>query len=107
MPHFPFKGTAPPKEKMTTLSHSRPQKSTLARQENCRNVGEPTYFYDRYGIIHTINREERLSIMEIKKIAFFETKPYDKESFDRLKGASKDLCVPPTFSACLSRSHIL
>ena len=35
------------------------------------------------GIIHAINREERLSIMEMKKIAFFDTKPYDKESFER------------------------
>ena len=35
------------------------------------------------GIIHAINREERLSIMEMKKIAFFDTKPYDRESFER------------------------
>ena len=34
------------------------------------------------GIIRTINREERFCIMEMKKIAFFDTKPYDKESFD-------------------------
>ena len=35
------------------------------------------------GIIHAINREERLSIMEMKKIAFFDTKPYNKKSFGR------------------------
>ena len=34
------------------------------------------------GIICAINREERLRPMEMKKIAFFDTKPYDKESFD-------------------------
>ena len=32
------------------------------------------------GIIHAINREERLDSMVMKKIAFFDTKPYDKES---------------------------
>ena len=43
------------------------------------------------GIIHAINREERLSIMEMKKIAFFDTKPYDRESFDRLNNGRYDI----------------
>ena len=43
------------------------------------------------GIMHTINREERLSIMEMKKLAFFDTKPYDKESFDKLNNGRYDI----------------
>ena len=43
------------------------------------------------GIICAVNREERLMPMEMKKIAFFDTKPYDKESFDKLNNGRYDI----------------
>ena len=46
---------------------------------------------DGNGIIRAIKREERLRPMERKKIAFFDTKPYDRESFDRLNGGRYEI----------------
>ena len=43
------------------------------------------------GIIRAGNREERLNFMEMKKIAFFDTKPYDKESFERQNNGRYDI----------------
>ena len=42
-------------------------------------------------IICAVNREERLRSIEMKKIAFFDTKPYDKESFDRLNNGRYEI----------------
>jgi len=36
-------------------------------------------------------QRRKVGIMEIKKIAFFDTKPYDRESFDRLNNGRYEM----------------
>ena len=64
--------------------------SMLARKkQNWRVLLRQHIFSDGNGIIYAIDRKERLSPMEMKKIAFFDTKPYDKESFERQNNAQE------------------